>query len=104
YIIKLLIVWKVRNLTPFIEKEKTTRFLVLFFLLALFVSFEIVVTRSTGKNLQLIFVVVINYDIRYRSGNTLRSPGARDEPPHSQRTLAVGSHRLRFPTGQEKLL
>src|SRR5699024_7316597 len=36
---------------------------------------------------------------RYRSGNTLRFPRARDEPPHSQRTLAVGSHRLRFPAG-----
>src|SRR5699024_11683367 len=32
-------------------------------------------------------------------GNTLRFPRARDEPPHSQRTLAVGSHRLRFPAG-----
>jgi len=39
-----------------------------------------------------------------RSGNTLRFPRARDEPPHSQRTLALGSHRLRFPAGQGKLL
>ena len=35
----------------------------------------------------------------YRYGNTLRFPRARDEPPHSQKTLAVGSHRLRFPAG-----
>jgi len=38
-------------------------------------------------------------DVRYRSGNTLRFPRARDEPPHSQRTLVAGSHRLRFPAG-----
>jgi len=41
----------------------------------------------------------LNCDISYRSGNTLRFPRARDEPPHSQRTLVVGSHRLRFPVG-----
>ena len=35
----------------------------------------------------------------YRYGNALRFPRARDEPPHSQKTLAVGSHRLRFPAG-----
>src|SRR5699024_10394200 len=34
-----------------------------------------------------------------RRGSTLRFPRARDEPPHSQRTFAVGSHRLRFPAG-----
>jgi len=40
----------------------------------------------------------IKCDIRNRSENALRFPRARDEPPHSQRTLAVGSHRLRvFP-------
>src|SRR5699024_9239197 len=89
--------------------------------------------------LLLIFVVDINYDVTsmvvgvfYRSGNTLRFPRARDEPPHSQLyvrlpllvtlrsvlprrkgtnkftqavpSLAVGSHRLRFPGGQGKLL
>src|SRR5690625_2748271 len=49
--------------------------------------------------LPLILVVDINCDMSYHSGNTLRFPRARDEPPHSQRTLAVGSHRLRFPAG-----
>src|SRR5699024_8428708 len=39
------------------------------------------------------------FSVFYRSGNTLRFPRACDEPPHSQRTLAVGSHRLRFPAG-----
>src|SRR5699024_5095888 len=34
YIVMLRIVWKVCNLISFIEKERTTRFLVLFFLLA----------------------------------------------------------------------
>ena len=41
----------------------------------------------------------IDCNVRYRFGNPLRFPRARDEPPHSQITLAVGSHRLRFPAG-----
>ena len=41
----------------------------------------------------------IDWEVTYRSGNTLRFPRARAEPPRSQRTLTVGSHRLRFPAG-----
>ncbi len=40
-----------------------------------------------------------NLQLNYRFGNALRFPGARDEPPHSQRALVSGSHRLRFPAG-----
>src|SRR5699024_12557782 len=55
---------------------------------------------SHSKELLLLILTVdISFDISYRSGNTLRFPRARDEPPHSHRTLAEGSHRLRFPAG-----
>ncbi len=34
-----------------------------------------------------------NHIAKYRSGNTLRFPRARVEPPRSQRTLPVEAHR-----------
>src|SRR5699024_915401 len=44
----------------------------------------------------------INCDIRYRSGNTLRFPRARDEPPHSQRTRSLwGLIVFAFPQDKE---
>src|SRR5699024_2339442 len=44
---------------------------------------------------------VDNCDVTYRSRNTLRFPRARDEPPHTQRTLVVGLIVFAFPQDKE---